>query len=357
MNGKLNWPCVEKNWLSKDYPKLEQTWRSNIGNREILILLFMKSVRSSNPNDYNCNRRTDQAQRDRMSLYGEVELRNRLFRENQAKHCQEIEKLRRICCEETDQAGQARIGELSLHQEKNPTTVSQLLTQIQQTFTILKQRAALERLMFPVNPLQFRAPEPCLAAILDCRMIHGILWVLQEMFLNEYLLEKDHPQLSSKIQRIWHHFLAWLRPNQSTMDRIRSGFAALNTPDYRASVIISRGKKSGHNPWQMDHQKAVDAKRGATKPGEYLYTGPMAERRSIPSFSIGTRLDRRVGQVDYISKIDISHNAPNRQRLRNESRIHVRSVDSNKQAGPLCQRHGYESSAFNELKAKAYLIF
>ena len=40
----------------------------------------------------------------------------------------------------------------------------------------------------------------------------------------------------------------WLRPNQSTMDRIRTAFAAFKTPYYRASVIISRGKKSGHNP-------------------------------------------------------------------------------------------------------------
>ena len=46
---------------------------------------------------------------------------------------------------------------------------------------------------------------------------------------------------------------------------IRTAFAALKTPYHRASVI-SRGKKSGHNPWQMDHQKAMDAKRGANTP-------------------------------------------------------------------------------------------
>ena len=48
----------------------------------------------------------------------------------------------------------------------------------------------------------FRVPEPCVAAILDCHMIHGILWVLQETFLKAHLLEKDHPHLSSKIQGI-----------------------------------------------------------------------------------------------------------------------------------------------------------
>ena len=58
-------------------------------------------------------------------------MRSRLFRENRATYCQEIEEFRRICCEETDRAGQARIDELSLHQERNSTTVGQLLAQIQ----------------------------------------------------------------------------------------------------------------------------------------------------------------------------------------------------------------------------------
>ena len=56
-------------------------------------------------------------------------MRNGLFRENRAKDCQEFEDLRRICCEETDRARQARLDELSMHQERNLTTVSQLLTQ------------------------------------------------------------------------------------------------------------------------------------------------------------------------------------------------------------------------------------
>ena len=56
---------------------------------------------------------------------------------------------------------------------------------MRENFTILKQRAALERPTFPVNPLLFRAPEKCLAAILDCRLIRGILWVLQETFFEQ----------------------------------------------------------------------------------------------------------------------------------------------------------------------------
>ena len=76
------------------------------------------------------NQFADQAQRCKMSLFGEVEMRNGLFREHQAKDCRGIEEFVRICCEETDRARQARIDELFMHQEKNPTTVSQLLTQI-----------------------------------------------------------------------------------------------------------------------------------------------------------------------------------------------------------------------------------
>ena len=46
-----------------------------------------------------------------ISLYGEMELRNRLFQEDHARDCQEIEELRRTCFEETDRARQARIDE------------------------------------------------------------------------------------------------------------------------------------------------------------------------------------------------------------------------------------------------------
>ena len=73
-------------------------------------------------------------------------------------------------------------------------------------FYVLKQRAALEQPTFPVNPRVFRVPEPCLAAILDCHDARNIV-VLQETFLNDYLLEKDKPILSSQIQRIWHPLL------------------------------------------------------------------------------------------------------------------------------------------------------
>ena len=80
----------------------------------------------------------------------------------------------------------------------------------------------------------------------------------------------------------------WLRPNQSTMDRIRTAFAALKTLYFRASVMISRRERSGHNPWQMDHQKKKHGckKRSTETRQIHLFAGPMTERRSFPSVSI-----------------------------------------------------------------------
>ena len=114
-------------------------------------------------------------------------MRSRLFRENRAKDCQDIEELRRICFEETDRARQARIDELSMHQERNPATVSQLLTQILELQNKVNSLSDAREFYdsetaTPVNPLLLRFPEPFVAAIPDCRMIHGISWVLQETF-------------------------------------------------------------------------------------------------------------------------------------------------------------------------------
>ena len=74
--------------------------------------------------------RADQAQRDKINVYGDLELRNRLFQEDYARDCQEFEELRKICCEEIDQAIQARIEGLSLQQYRNPSIVSQMVAQI-----------------------------------------------------------------------------------------------------------------------------------------------------------------------------------------------------------------------------------
>ena len=65
----------------------------------------------------------------------------------------------------------------------------------------------------------------------------------------------------------------WLRPNQDTMNRIKAKFEALIPPYYRATLQSrEKKKKHGHNQWQKDHAKAVDAKRGAKKRGDHPST-------------------------------------------------------------------------------------
>ena len=80
---------------------------------------------------YQAAQLSDQAQRKKSSLCDDLEMRNRSFQEDRARDCQEIEELRRICCAEADRARRLKLDELSLKQKENPSTVDQLMAQIQ----------------------------------------------------------------------------------------------------------------------------------------------------------------------------------------------------------------------------------
>ena len=126
--------------------------------------------------------------------HSEVALEKSHNQESHTRTLQEIEELRRICCEETDRVRQLRIEELSMQQERDPTTVSQLLSQIralqnkanslseERDFHDREAPTALEHLTFLLNPWLFPVPEVPIAAILDCRLMRGIPRVLQETF-------------------------------------------------------------------------------------------------------------------------------------------------------------------------------
>ena len=107
LNGKLTWPSEEGEQLSRDCMKLRQKLRRDIGKREIMVSLFMRSIRSSNLIDFSYNKQ----------LAGQIRLRETKSawmenwnweigssQEDHARDCQEIEELRRICCEEADRA-------------------------------------------------------------------------------------------------------------------------------------------------------------------------------------------------------------------------------------------------------------
>ena len=63
-------------------------------------------------------------------MFEELTTKSRLYQENHALDCMEIEELRRICCEETERARQLRTDELYATKNEEPSTVSQLLSQI-----------------------------------------------------------------------------------------------------------------------------------------------------------------------------------------------------------------------------------
>ena len=91
----------------------------------------------------------------------------------------------------------------------------------------------------------------------------------------------------------------------------------------------------------------MDAKRGVLQRGKHTSKVDRWQNDEVYRASqlVHGWTDEWVKYLDNISKIDISHDAPYRQRLRYESTVYIRGVDSNKQ-GPI-----------NELKAKEYLRF
>ena len=119
------------------------------------------------------------------------------------------------------------------------------------------------------------------------------------------------------------------------------------TPYYRTSVIVTRGSRCGPNPWQQHPHKVRDALRSAAK-GERTLTS-VWDRWQHDEIYRKSQLSHKwsdawVRHLDHVAQFDISHNAPQWQRERYVNLLHVRSLDSNKQAGSLWQRPGYQAA-------------
>ena len=165
---------------------------------------------------HQTSRWADQAHRDKISLYGDLELTNRVFEENHARDCQQIGELvenllRRNRSSKTSKnwwivyasRGESYCCESVVDTDSGITEQSKfLVSQMRQNFTTLNRWAALERPTFPVNPWIFRVPEECWAAILECRL-RNTMGTSGNVFVR-LLGEKDDPLHSSAVQRIWH---------------------------------------------------------------------------------------------------------------------------------------------------------
>ena len=137
--------------------------------------------------------------------------KNRIYQEHRAKKIQEIEELRRNCCEEADRVRQLRIDDSSMQQKEKPSTVISgtrwILWMKRKNSVILRPRGALECPTFPVNPREFRVPEEWRAAILACRAIHGTPWVRQETFFEDRLAQEGPSWVFVRTQGILQDLL------------------------------------------------------------------------------------------------------------------------------------------------------
>ena len=109
-----------REWLSGKFFEAEVGARN--GEKRISDIAFQEINQEFESQPFQlhqASRWADQAQGDQISLYGEFQLRSRLFQENHARDCQHIEDLRCICCEEADRGRQARSDELSMQQVRN----------------------------------------------------------------------------------------------------------------------------------------------------------------------------------------------------------------------------------------------
>ena len=126
-----------------------------------------------------------------------------------------------------------KYAELSTQQKENPSTLNLLMVQIQKlqdkvnSFNDAKEFCDPETASssglyhIPSQPMSIPA------AIHACSLMHGTACVCvhEDTFLNVHLLEVNHPQHSSRIQRIWHLLLLQRRRHRLTEEKPRKVLA------------------------------------------------------------------------------------------------------------------------------------
>ena len=147
-------------------------------------------------------------------MYGELELRNRLFQESHAKDSPRIERLEKYLLRRSWSSKTCENwgiihapGEESYDCESVGGSDSEITEQRQ--FLVWRKRILWPWIREQLGsdarsrskPLLFWVLGSCRAAILDCRETHRCVQVLwKETFLNDHLLKKDYLLQSSTIQ-------------------------------------------------------------------------------------------------------------------------------------------------------------
>ena len=124
---------------------------------------------------------------------------------------------------------------------------------------------------------------------MDCRLVHGILWVLQETFSKAYLLEKDHPQLSFTIQEFG---IIFLRIGTScyngTLERGETRFAEFFKPTPRSNQGLGTLNPLYHTGGTSSQNGVMDHPR---YPISELHLGKFPDSLEFPSWKVNFKTE------------------------------------------------------------------
>ena len=98
-------------------------------NSECALIESQRELQSQRLQLLEANQWADQAQRERIHLCSELEMKNRLHQECYARSCQEIEELKRRCDQEENAVRQRKLEEFDVQQDQESRTASVLRDQ------------------------------------------------------------------------------------------------------------------------------------------------------------------------------------------------------------------------------------
>ena len=152
-------------------------------NSEYALFESQRELESQRQQSLKANQWADQAQRQRIHLYSELEVKNRLHQECYARSCQEIEELKRRCYKDEHEVTQQKMNEYTMQHDQESRTMSLLRDQVRKLLERLEfiedskifqdpdSRAVLAVPTFRNKLLSPRVPES-LAANRECSEIH-----------------------------------------------------------------------------------------------------------------------------------------------------------------------------------------
>ena len=161
----------------------------------------------------------------------------------------------------------------------------------------------------------------------------------------------NNPRRLLNVLLAWSTYLrAWPCVNVASCDdpvEVRWAESEQHSKHWKPSTIVL------HQPSQEERNVVrIPGNKTIMKPEIRLYV--QRRKTSTLRYGIGGRETKSIehlnshiigptsgsSYLDYIPHFDISHDALQWQRARYNNMVHLRSLDSNKQAGPLCERRG-----------------